>query len=247
MFYRLVAEVGFPWAVRILGFTALVTLIIPIVVMQQRFKPPQARQLLDYSAFTDWHFLTFVFGTFVGFTGMYVVFFYLSYFAEASGITDPSLAFYLVPILNAGSVFGRTIPNWLSDKIGPFNIIFPGALVCGIVVLCLLSVHTVGGIVVIALFFGFFSGIFIALPPVLFVALTPDKSKIGTRIGMGFGLLGFATFTGGPGAGGVVGNDPRNLHWDGTWIYGGVCLLAAGTIFFFLRMHRAGWKINVKL
>lgn len=247
MFYRLVGEVGFPWAVRILGFTALATLILPIVVMKQRFRPPRARSLLDTSVLTDWDFLTCVFATFLGFTGMYVVFFYLSYFASATGITDAELAFYLVPIYNAASVFGRTIPNWLSDKVGPFNVIWPGAMVCGVVVLCLLAVTNVGGIVVVAIFFGFFSGIFIALPPVLFVALTPDKTKIGTRVGMGFGLLAFATFTGGPGGGGVLGSDPRDLHWNSIWIYSGVCLLGASGVFLLLRMKRAGWKLMAKL
>lgn len=54
-----------------------------------------------------------------------------------------------------------------------------------IVLFCLIAVHNAAGMIVVALFFGFFSGIFIALPPVLFVALTKDKSKVGTRIGMG--------------------------------------------------------------
>lgn len=53
----------------------------------------------------------------------------------------------------------------------------------GIVALCYMAVSSSGGMVVVALLFGFFSGIFIALPPVLYVALTKDKSKIGTRIG----------------------------------------------------------------
>jgi predicted MFS family arabinose efflux permease len=128
--------------------------------MQQRVKPQKARELFDLTAFTDVHFMLFTFGTFVGFIGLYVAIFYISYFAQASGITDASLSFYLVPILNAGSVFGRTLPNWLSDKTGPFNLIMPGAFMCGILLLCMLSVHTVGGIVVVTLLFGFFSGTF---------------------------------------------------------------------------------------
>ena len=44
-----------------------------------------------------------------------------------------------------------------------------------------MAVTQVAGMVVCALFFGFFSGVFIALPPVLVVVLTKDKSKIGTR------------------------------------------------------------------
>jgi hypothetical protein len=39
-----------------------------------------------------------------------------------------SLALYLVPILNAASLFGRVAPNRLADKIGPTNVLIPGTL-----------------------------------------------------------------------------------------------------------------------
>lgn len=67
-------------------------------------------------------------GCLIGFAGLYVAFFYTSYYGQATGYTSESLSFYLVPILNAASVFGRTIPNWLADKIGPANVIAPGKL-----------------------------------------------------------------------------------------------------------------------
>lgn len=35
----------------------------------------------------------------------------------------PSLAQYLVSILNAASLFGRTIPGFAADKIGRFNML----------------------------------------------------------------------------------------------------------------------------
>lgn len=73
---------------------------------------------------------SFMFKTFANlppsFIGLYVGFFYISYYGQATGYTDASLSFYLVPILNAGSVFGRTLPNWLADKVGPANVIMPG-------------------------------------------------------------------------------------------------------------------------
>lgn len=50
-------------------------------------------------------------GCLIGFIGLYVGFFYLSYYGQESGYTNDSLSFYLVPILNAGSVFGRILPN----------------------------------------------------------------------------------------------------------------------------------------
>lgn len=104
--------------------------------------------------------------------------------------------------------------------------------------------HNLGGIVVEALLFGFFSGIFIALPPVLFVALTADKSKLGTRIGNGFALLALGVLAGGPGGGGVLGDD---YDWTGTWAYGGATLIASGAIFLVVRYMKVGFKVMVKI
>ena len=126
MFYKLIDQVGYGWSVRILGFTALATLLLPIAIIKLRVQPPKVRSLVDWTAFTDFPFIFFTFGTLTGFIGLYVGFFYTSYYAQATGVTGESLSFYLVPILNAGSVLGRTLPNWLSDKIGPFNVIIPG-------------------------------------------------------------------------------------------------------------------------
>lgn len=139
---------------RILGFVALATLLIPICVMRMRVQPKQARSIIDWSAFTDTPWITFVFGGMIGFIGLYVSFFYTSYYGQATGLTNASLSFYLVPILNAGSVFGRTLPNILSDKIGPLNVITPGAFLVGVVLLSYMAVESAGGLVVAALFFG---------------------------------------------------------------------------------------------
>ncbi|KAJ9664228.1 hypothetical protein H2198_000446 [Neophaeococcomyces mojaviensis] len=246
-FYKLIGEVGFGWATRIIGFIALATLLVPIFVMKMRFKPPKARNLVDLSAFTDPPFMVFTIGTMIGFIGLYVMFFYLSYFAGERHITNAAMSFYIVPIFNAASTFGRTLPNALSDKTGPLNLIVPGAIVVGILTLCMLAVTSEAGIIVIAVLFGFFSGVFIALPPVCFVALTQDKRLIGTRIGMGFGIFGFGVLCGGPAAGSILGADEGNLNWTGLWVYAGVTLLASGVIFAALRVWKAGTALKVKI
>ncbi|KAK7975611.1 NAD(P)-binding protein [Apiospora arundinis] len=245
VFYRLVNQIGFPWSVRVLGFIALATMMVPILFMKIRIKPPGARARFDLTIFTDLPFIIFIVGSALGFIGLYVMLFYLSFFAAQQGITNASLSFYLVAILNAASMFGRTLPNALSDKTGPLNLVIPGAFICGILNLVMLKVHTVGGVIVVALAFGFFSGVFIALPPVLFIALTKDKSKIGSRMGLGYALAGLGTLAGGPGGGGILGTggDP---DWRSLWIYGGVCSLVGGLIFIGLRIQQAGFKLAVK-
>jgi MFS family permease len=246
VFYRLLPRIGFAWSVRVLGFMALATLLIPLFVMKLRAQPPRVRSLLDKTAFTDIPFLAFVAGATIGFIGLYVELFYISFFGQATGITNDSMSFYLVPILNAGSVFGRTLPNILSDKIGPLNVIIPGAFICCILVFCNMAVTNLGGIVVQALLFGFFSGIFIALPPVCFFSLTADKTKLGTRLGMGFAVIALGVLAGGPGGGGILQADPEDLNWNGTWAYAAATLLVAGVIFVGVRVMKVGGKLMVK-
>lgn len=122
-----------------------------------------------------------------------------------------------------------------------------GALMVGVVLLCNLAVHTVGGIVATTLFFGFFSGVFVALPPALLVALTKDKSMIGTRIGMGLALAGLGALAGGPGGGGILASGNSELNWTGVWLYAGLVALGAGVIFTLLRIWIGGSKLIVKV
>ena len=273
--FRLIPQIGFAWAVRVLGFMMLGTLLIPILVMQMRVKPPKARALIDMTVFKDLHFMTFIFGALLGFTGLYVGIFYLSFFGEATRITDESLSFYLVPILNAASIFGRTLPNILADKIGPLNVITPGKLalipsylhthvaparknksrnynvaeivnpgviIVSVIFFSLLAVNGTGGLILSVIFFGFFSGVFIALPPVCIVGLTADKTKIGTRLGMANAMIGLGVLVGGPGGGGILQHNSSKLDWTSTWVFAGAMTMAAGLVLITLRIMRSGFK-----
>lgn len=121
VFYRLLNQVQFPWAVRTVGFLSLATLLVPVFFMRARVKPARPRAIFDWTAFTDIPIVLFTIFTLVGYVGLYVVLFYISYFALASGSASQEMSFYLIPILNAASMLGRTIPNALSDKLGPLN------------------------------------------------------------------------------------------------------------------------------
>lgn len=247
VFYKLIDQVGFAWSTRVIGFIALATLIIPNMVMKMRFKPPKARALIDVTAFTDGPYIMCVVAAMIGFIGLYVVFFYISFYGQATRITDSAMSFYIVPILNAASTFGRTLPNALSDITGPLNLITPGAIIVAILSFCMIAVTAEAGLIVEAIMLGFFTGVFIALPPVLFVALTKDRTKIGTRIGMGFGILGFGVLAGGPGGGAILGNDPQNLNWTGLWVYAGVMGLVSAVLFSAVRVWKGGMKLKVKI
>jgi MFS family permease len=263
IFYNLIDSIGFGWTVRTIGFISLGTLILPVCFMKMRFKAAVPRSLIDRTAFTDWPFAAATLFLMFGFVGLYVTMFFLSYFASATGVASNKMAFYLVPILNAGSVFGRTIPNYISDYTGPlsckystsrschiliFNTVFgPAGIMCGTLTLCLIAVTSLGGVVTVALLYGLFSGVYVALPPVIFVRTTADKSKIGTRIGMGYACTSIAVLVGGPGGGGVLGTDGGDLHWNRLWTYGGTMSIVGGVLMITLRFYLTKGKFLMKM
>ena len=244
--YRLIDRIGFAWSVRVMAFIALGTLLIPISVMRMRVKSPKPRALIDWSAFTDVPYMIHVVATLIGFMGLNIVLFYLSYDAAARHITDTKMSFYIIAVFNAGSTFGRTVPNALSDKVGPFNLIAPCAVISGVLMFCMIAVRSEAALIVVALLVGFFSGVFIAMPPVCFVALIKDKTRIGTRVGMGFGMIALGVLVGGPGGGAILGtHDP--LDWNGLWSFGGVAACLAGVLYAGIRVASGGLKLNVKV
>ncbi|RYO97491.1 hypothetical protein DL764_007294 [Monosporascus ibericus] len=233
VFINLIDKVGFAWTTRIIGFIALGTLLIPILVSEMRAKPPAIRKVLDFSAFKDGPFMLCILGCFLGYAGSHVSFFYIAYFGQANGWMTGNLALYLLPMLNSASAVGRVLPNWLADKIGPVNVVIP--------------VVNAGGIICTALFFGFLSGIFVATPPLLFMVLTRDKTKLGARMGMAYALVGLSVLPGGPGAGAVLQHEGDNLDWSAAWTYAGVLPLSAFLVLCGLRLWLKGFNHMAKV
>lgn len=125
--------------------------------------------------------------------------------------------------------------------------LFPGAIICGALTYAMIGVKTLPGIVIITLLYGFFSGVFIALPPVCFVRLTKDKSKVGTRMGMGFAFVGCGVLAGGPGGGRILGTELTDLHWTELWVYGGTAAVGSGILLGVLRFWLSKGKLMAKV
>lgn len=126
-------------------------------------------------------------------------------------------------------------------------VLAPGAIICGGLTYAMIGVNSLAGIVIITLLYGFFSGVFIALPPVCFVRLTEDKRKVGTRMGMGFAILGFGVLAGGPGGGAILGAHHGVQNWTQLWVYGGTMAVGSGVLLMSLRMWLTKGKLWVKI
>jgi len=86
---------------------------------------------------------------FLAFMGLYAPFFYVQTYAIETGLANPNLAFYLLSIINAASIFGRIIPGFVGDMIGPMNMIIPCALLAGVLSLCLIDRDDIGSVIAI--------------------------------------------------------------------------------------------------
>lgn len=242
---RLLEQVGFGWAVRVVGFIALMTLSVPLALMKMRFKPAKTRAMIDWTTFTDPAFMWFAVATAIGFMGLCAFQIFFAFYAVEQNITTTNFSFSLVSIYNGMSAIGRIIPNAISDKVGQFNILTPAVLIAGAIYVSTIAVHSQGSMIAVTCLAGFFLGILTALPPVCFAILTKDKSRLGTRIGTGFAIIAFGVLASGPVAGAILQRS-QPLDWSGLYAFTGVSMLISGSMYGALRVKRSGIKPWIK-
>lgn len=244
MFHSLQPRIGFGWTTRIIGLIALVTLGFANLVTRRRVLPTTRRKLLDVSALREAPFMLCTAGFFFGFLGLYIPFFYITPYALIKTRAGATLAFYFVPILNAGSIVGRLVPNALADRIGALNVLIPCTLACGVLAFTWTAVHENAGLIAFAILYGFFSGAFVSLPPSTITSLSNDLSKVGTRLGMSFGICGIGVLIGSP-----VGGALLNLHTGHFFhaqLFGAVVMIISCGCLMLGRVAVSGSTIMIK-
>jgi MFS family permease len=89
---------------------------------------------------------------------------------------ETSLAFYLISILNASSVFGRIGSGFLADRVGTFNVQFIFSSLMAISVAVWTVCTDAKTIIVFAILYGFVSGGFISLFNVCCASISPIRT-----------------------------------------------------------------------
>lgn len=210
--------------------------------MRVRIHPSRTRAIFDPSAFHTPPFPLFVLGGLLSFLGIYAPYFYIQLFSLRRAIVPPTLATYLLAILNAGSTLGRILPNALADRIGPLNTIAPVALLTGALSFALLGVSSRAAIIVFVLLYGFASGALMSLPPTVVVSLTPDRSRTGTRMGMCLMCVGVGVLVGTPIAGSVL----TRYGFEEVWILAGSVGVVGAVVMWLARGFAKGWGFCVR-
>ena len=100
-------RIGFRYATWLIALIMLVTLVVPLGFMRMRRLPREARRLFDREALKEWPFILWAGYLFVSLLGLYLP----SFFIQLYGVrfVDADVAFDLLPVLNAGSFFGRLV------------------------------------------------------------------------------------------------------------------------------------------
>ena len=235
VFRKLQPAVGFAWATRIVAFMALGMLCISLAVMRMRVPPPkEARPLLDLSAFKEATFNTFSLGLFLALVGLYFPFFYTPIYGTRITRLGDDVSFYLLPVMNAGSIAGRIIPGLMADRLGSLNMIIPHAFVAAILVFAWLVIDDAPGLWVFSALYGYFSGAIVSLPPTIVALVTRNMGLIGTRMGMSFTFAGFGLLIGNPIAGAIL--NVQEGKFKGAEVFAAVMLIAGAVTFAFLRL-----------
>jgi MFS family permease len=237
-FTHLEQNLGFGWAIRILGFLLLATSIPPVVLMRTKLPPKSSWSIIDQKALQDIPYLLLNLGLFFGFMGLYIVFYYIELFAIARTDISHDLAGYLLIILNLSSLPGRVIPGYYADKIGSINVQTAMVFLNAILAFCLVTIRTTSALLVVCVLFGFSAGAFMGLPAAGIVSLTADKTRIGTRIGMTLAFVGFGVLVSNPIAGAILGDGGK---WTGLICWCGALCLASTLSMLASRVTKVGY------
>ncbi|BGP17968.1 hypothetical protein JCM10213_003975 [Rhodosporidiobolus nylandii] len=223
---HLLHTISFEWTFRILGFINLGLIAFACIVIRPRLPPRTGGKIVDFTVFKgDLGFTLYVTGAAIVWLGLYTPLFFSESYALEKGVSE-NIAFYSLSILNAASLFGRTIPNYMADRFGPLTILVPMTSVSGILLFCWIpAMKTEAGVIVWSLFYGFFQGSFVSMLPASVAALTDDMTTVGIRMAMSFLIQSITALTGTPIAGYIISLHPEQPGYTGAAIYSGLVVL----------------------
>ncbi|KAK4195526.1 putative monocarboxylate transporter [Triangularia verruculosa] len=272
MMQSLVPKLGWPWALRIVGFVLLVLCVVSVLLCRSRLEIRQAK------ASSTWRDMLpdprmFVDGTgAMAFTTAGVFFIEWAYFVPVSYIPsyylarqglaedsdaggDAAFAYQLLAIINGASCIGRYLPGYIADKAGRYNTMVVSIAICLVSVACFWLPDALGqdggggaGLITgFAVLFGLVSGSNITLVPICLGQLC-ETHDYGRYYATSYTVASLACLTGIPIAGGLVdmgGQSDRRAYWR-PLLFAIASYVGAFGCFFWVRVRVKGWNWRVK-
>lgn len=197
-------NLGFGWSVRIIGFIMLAPLTVAVLTIRS-FLPPKKTTIFVGAAFKLPTFNWLVAAMFLMFLGVFTPLFFIPSYAVTQGMS-PTLASYLLAIINGASTFGRVIPGIMADKLGPINVLSSAGFVTGIIVCCITSTTSNAGLIVYSVFIGLASGTVVSGSTAAITRVVKDPRDMGTYMGMAMAVASVSVLIGPPINGRLLNN-----------------------------------------
>lgn len=193
----------FAWSIRTVGFVLLTLMGIACVLVKERL-PPRQGQLFVFEAFRIPSYTILVAAVFFSLWALWVPYYYVITFSIEEAGMDQMLAFYMLPLMNGCSLFGRIFTGYGADKFGRLNSLPIIYVLNSILLFCWAIVHSTTGVIIWTCFFGFASGAVISVYPASISLMAGRPGDIGAYLGQATAVVSFANLTGPPIAGALL-------------------------------------------
>lgn len=185
-----------------------------------------------------------VIGCFLMEWALFVPLTYITSYALEEGFSQ-AFSYQVLPILSAGSIFGRWLPGLYSDIFGRYNTALLSVVVTifSLFAIWLPFGSYIAGIVVFAVLFGFASGSNISLTPVC-VGQLCETSDYGKYYATCYTIVSFGCLTGVPIAGSII-ERCGGEYW-GLIVFTGACYGGALGALALAKGFATEWKVWCK-
>jgi MFS family permease len=242
LFSALLPRIGFAWTVRVLGFITLAFQVVSFALARTRIPPRKTGALVDWAAFREMPYVLFTISVFLSFWSIYPAYYYVGEYATSVIRVSQSTSFHLLIVMNGVGSVGRLLPPYLSDRYtGPVNMMIPLVVASGITLYCWAAVRDEAGVWVFSVFYGLFSS---GLFPTALSRLTDDLSKMGTRMGMVYSIISFATLTGTPIAGALI---KHGTDYLGTEMFAASIMMGGALFLVLARIAKVGTNFKARM
>ncbi|KAG8221106.1 MFS general substrate transporter [Butyriboletus roseoflavus] len=227
-------QLGFAKGVRASAGLISGLLLIASLLMRTRLPPSESRTNFVVAAKKCGRDSAFIFGC-LGLTifvvGFYYPLFYLQLDAVRHGLGN-TFSFYSLVIMNASSFIGQLSSTVLVGYLRVPAVVTIATFCCSVILFGMIGVHTVTGVVVFGVLYGYFAGIFLALWTPVMTLLTPDLSELGVRMGIACAAMAIGGLVGPPISGALL--TPAYIWWRGA-VFNGIAAALGCLMFVIMR------------
>ncbi|CAG9990712.1 unnamed protein product [Clonostachys byssicola] len=233
----LIPVIGFPWAVRCCGLLSIIASISANALARPPLYTRKSGGLIDWSAFESGFFGMFCLGGFLVYFSLFAATIYINSFASNTLGFEASKSIQFLLISNAASILARPMSGMIADHV--FGEVNTWNMVCFLLsgmLFAWIGVRSQPAMYAYSVLMGFLNGAAQGIFPSAVNSLSIGTDKLGTRLGMVFGLCGVASLAGPPTMGAIIDANKGQYLWaqvcGGTLMCVGCLTVGSARLFF---------------